>query len=218
MAFTGEDLRRAQAFARGEAGKPYVWGGVGPRGYDCSGFMSVLLNVLENRADIHVRRFGTGTIGDGSGLGLAEGFGGPSDFSLGVMLASRSNDGIGHTAGRLGDLNVECRGDDGVVVGPDARSDTDGLFRHHVHAPVTAASAVPASHPEDDDMQPFSFLIAGTNPVRFASVLPDGTVVDGLEAGAGGVGAFQAVYERRSANARQVDIVQSLVARARGQN
>lgn len=67
-------------------------------------------------------------------------------------------------------------------------------------------------------MQPFSFAIAGTDPVRFAYVLPDGTVVDGLEAGAGGVGAFQAVYERRSANARQVDIVQSLVARARGLN
>ena len=214
MAFTVADIERAQEFARKQAGKPYIWGGVGPKGYDCSGFQSVLLNVLENREDINVRRFGTGTIGDGAALGLAEGLGGKSDFSLGFMLASRSNDGIGHVAGRLGPLNVECRGTDGVVVGPDARSDTASLFRHFCHAPADAMRV--AAHPEDDDMQPFSFRIANSHPVRFAYVLPDGTVVDDLENDAAGLGAFQSVYENKNANARQVDIVQQLVRRARG--
>ena len=37
---------KAKQFAQGQVGKPYVWGGVGPNGYDCSGFMSALTNVL----------------------------------------------------------------------------------------------------------------------------------------------------------------------------
>ena len=35
----GPAIQRALTWARGEVGKPYVWGGVGPGGYDCSGFM-----------------------------------------------------------------------------------------------------------------------------------------------------------------------------------
>jgi cell wall-associated NlpC family hydrolase len=31
--------RRAVRFALHQRGKPYIWGGVGPRGYDCSGLM-----------------------------------------------------------------------------------------------------------------------------------------------------------------------------------
>ncbi len=212
MTFEADDLRRAQDFARSQNGKPYIWGAVGPKGYDCSGFQSVILNVLEGRSDIHVRRFGTGTIGDRfEDLGMLGGEGGGSDFSIGVMFPQRSNDGIGHTAGRLGDLAIECRGGDGVVIGPAARSDTHPLFRHHFHAPV----AMTISPVEDDDMQPFGFVIAGTNPTMHAYVIPDGTVIDGLSDEADGLGAFKAVYERKNANARQVDIVQQKVAQAR---
>jgi len=211
MTFGADDLLRAQDFARAQNGKPYIWGAVGPKGYDCSGFQSAILNVLEGRSNIHTRRFGTGTIGDSfEDLGLLEGQGGGGDFSLGVMFPGRSIDGIGHTAGRLGDLAVECRGGDGVVVGPAARSDTHPLFRHQFHAQVAMII------PEDDDMQPFSFAISGTNPTMHAYVIPDGTVIDGLSDSADGLGAFKAVYERKNANARQVDIVQSKVRQARG--
>jgi cell wall-associated NlpC family hydrolase len=42
----GEAIAAAARFAKSEAGKPYIWGGVGPEGYDCSGFMSAITNVL----------------------------------------------------------------------------------------------------------------------------------------------------------------------------
>src|SRR5690606_27146152 len=38
----GPPVQRALRYARAQAGKPYVWGGVGPGGFDCSGFMSAL--------------------------------------------------------------------------------------------------------------------------------------------------------------------------------
>src|SRR5690606_27814279 len=45
----GPAVQRALRFARSQAGKPYVWGGVGPAGYDCSGFMSAITNVIKGR-------------------------------------------------------------------------------------------------------------------------------------------------------------------------
>jgi hypothetical protein len=47
-----ETVKRMREFAEGEIGKPYIWGGFGPEGYDCSGFVSKVLNVgglLEGR-------------------------------------------------------------------------------------------------------------------------------------------------------------------------
>ncbi|HYO81097.1 MAG TPA: hypothetical protein VES20_06830, partial [Bryobacteraceae bacterium] len=41
--------------ARQMNGTPYVWGGVGPNGADCSGFMSILTNVLRGRSNPHMR-------------------------------------------------------------------------------------------------------------------------------------------------------------------
>jgi len=32
--------RRVVAFAQAQLGKPYIWGGTGPRGYDCSGLVT----------------------------------------------------------------------------------------------------------------------------------------------------------------------------------
>lgn len=33
----GTEVERALAYMLAQVGKPYVWGGIGPRGYDCSG-------------------------------------------------------------------------------------------------------------------------------------------------------------------------------------
>jgi len=41
---SNETVQRMREFAEGEIGKPYIWGGFGPDGYDCSGFVSKVLN------------------------------------------------------------------------------------------------------------------------------------------------------------------------------
>lgn len=108
------------AWAQSQHGKPYIWGGVGPAGYDCSGFMSAITNVIQGR-NPHARRFATGSFPTGD---FARG---PGRFSIGSF---RGNPG--HMAGTLLGYNVESRGGDGVVVGPAARGARDGLFGGNV--------------------------------------------------------------------------------------
>lgn len=108
------------AWAASQAGKPYIWGGVGPRGYDCSGFMSAITNVIQRRSP-HARRFATGSFPTRD---FAPGMG---RFAIGSF---RGNPG--HMAGTLMGVNVESRGGEGVVVGPRARGALDGLFGGNV--------------------------------------------------------------------------------------
>ncbi|MFB4312940.1 phage tail tape measure protein [Actinomadura sp. 21ATH] len=117
----GGDFGKALAWAKNQAGKPYVWGGVGPGGYDCSGFMSAITNVI--RGDNPYSRLFT-TFSFSPNRGTA-GFvpGAASDFRVGV-----TNAGVGHMAGTLNGVNVESRGSAGVVVGRAARGANDGLF------------------------------------------------------------------------------------------
>jgi TP901 family phage tail tape measure protein len=108
-------------FARSQAGKPYVWGGVGPGGYDCSGFMSAITNVILGRSP-YSRLFATGSFPTKM---FAPGFG---NFSIG---SRRGNPG--HMAGTLNGVNVESRGGDGVVIGPSARGAGNSLFGGNVY-------------------------------------------------------------------------------------
>lgn len=103
-------------WAASQAGKPYIWGGVGPAGYDCSGFQSAITNVIQGRAP-YSRRFATGSFPTGDFLK------GPGNYSIGYF---RGNPG--HMAGTLNGVNVESRGGEGVVVGKRARGAGDGLF------------------------------------------------------------------------------------------
>ena len=106
-----DDLRRTQRLARKLDGGRYIWGGVSARGSDCSGFMSILLNSLDGRKDVFVRRFATGNLRDrADDLGLRRGLGDANDFNLGVRFPGESSSKIGHVAGTLGGLNVESRG------------------------------------------------------------------------------------------------------------
>ncbi|MFF0061089.1 hypothetical protein ACFYRC_05995 [Streptomyces sp. NPDC005279] len=118
----GPKVQRALTWARSQAGKPYEWGGVGPAGYDCSGFMSAIQNVLEGRSP-YARRWATGAF---SGKTAAPGWvlNGKSPFQVGI-----TNAGVGHTAGTLGKVNVESRGGDGVVVGKRARGAMAMMFQ-----------------------------------------------------------------------------------------
>jgi cell wall-associated NlpC family hydrolase len=115
----GPGIGRALQWAKSQAGKPYVWGGVGPGGYDCSGFMSAITNVIRGR-NPYSRLGSTATFPWG---GFAPGYG---PFTIGST--PNAGGGIGHMAGTLGKVNVESRGGDGVVVGSSARGASSGLF------------------------------------------------------------------------------------------
>jgi peptidoglycan hydrolase-like protein with peptidoglycan-binding domain len=135
-----DDLRRAQALARELAGGRYIWGGCSRQGSDCSGFMSILLNSVQGRPQVFVRRFATGSIRTAADhLGLQPSLGDANDFNLGVRFPFESHSGIGHVAGSLGRLNVESRGGRGVLVGAAARGATNTLFTHHFHVPIDGA-------------------------------------------------------------------------------
>lgn len=117
----GPKVAAATRFAKAQAGKPYIWGGVGPRGYDCSGFMSAIQNVIRGR-NPYSRLYSTHAFGPSSGPdGMVRNL--RSGFTVGVTDA-----GVGHMAGTLGNMNVESRGSAGVVLGGAARGTTNGLF------------------------------------------------------------------------------------------
>lgn len=135
-----QDLRRTQKLAHELAGKPYVWGGVGPRGSDCSGFMSIMINSLHGKQNVFVRLFATGNLPNvAPRIGLLPGLGDTNDFNLGVRYPSESRSGIGHVAGTLGGLNVESRGGRGTLAGSAARGANSALFLHHFHLAVDSA-------------------------------------------------------------------------------
>ncbi|WP_435824372.1 phage tail tape measure protein [Microbispora amethystogenes] len=118
----GPGAQKALAWARTQAGKPYVWGGVGPGGYDCSGLASALVNVAKGRSP-YSRLFTTFSFtgaGDGP-QGFVRNL--PAGIRVGV-----TNAGVGHMASTVAGVNVESRGSAGVLIGPNARGADNGLF------------------------------------------------------------------------------------------
>lgn len=116
-------VRGAQKWARSQVGKPYKWGGVGPDGYDCSGFMSAITNVI--RGNNPYSRVGTT-----AGFPWA-GFTTMGPYNRGAFIIGSSpnySGGVGHMAGTLGGLNVESAGGVGVRVGSSARGYMDSGF------------------------------------------------------------------------------------------
>jgi len=119
--WSGKGSPAAMAFARAQNGKPYIWGGAGPRGYDCSGFMGSIQNVIRGR-NPYSRLYSTHSFGASGGPdGMQRNL--RSGFMVGV-----TNAGVGHMAGTLMGVNVESRGSRGVIVGGGARGFNNGLF------------------------------------------------------------------------------------------
>lgn len=148
--YTQTDLDRTLKVAKAHAGGQYRWGKCEKGGSDCSGFMSILINAI-NEDSLYRRVFGTGNwIGRWKDLGFKTGLGDGNDFSLGFMYPWESRSGIGHVAGTLGTVAVESRGSRGVLVGSAARNAKSDLFRHHFHLPVVGKSKpkpVPTDYP-----------------------------------------------------------------------
>jgi phage-related protein len=127
----GPAVQKALSWARGQAGKPYQWGGGGDPSYDCSGFMAAIQKVIQGKSPIgrlwSTHSFSGNTAPAGWVRNLA------SPFQIGV-----TNAGVGHTAGTLAGVNVESRGGAGVIVGKGARGFNDSLFgSHYGFAPAT---------------------------------------------------------------------------------
>jgi hypothetical protein len=117
----GPKIKAATRWAKAQAGKPYIWGGVGPKGFDCSGFMGAIENVIRGQKP-NRRRWATGAFsGNTAPAGWVKN--GDSAFRIGI-----TNAGVGHTAGTIGKTKVESRGGDGVVVGAGARGYNSSLF------------------------------------------------------------------------------------------
>jgi len=119
----GPKVQKALAWAKSQSGKPYIWGGVGPRGYDCSGFMSAITNVIHGKSP-YSRLFSTHSFGSSGPSGFVKNL--QSGFKVGV-----TNAGVGHMAGTLGKTNVESNGSQGVHYGSGARGWNNGLFGSH---------------------------------------------------------------------------------------
>jgi hypothetical protein len=86
----------AQNFVRAQASDPYVWGGVGPNGFDCSGLVGAAAAVAKGIANPFQRFFTTA-----SNLAAAGWQRGLGAFSMGVRP------GI-HMAGNVGGLGFEA--------------------------------------------------------------------------------------------------------------
>lgn len=130
----GGAVLRGLAWARSQTGKPYVFGGVGPNGYDCSGLMSGLVGVLTG-GNPYVRRFSTASFAGGrSTAGFVPGL--RSAFGIGVVQGRP-----GHMAGTLGGINFEAT-PPRVRMGSGARGADDRLFTHRYSLPQVGGEFV----------------------------------------------------------------------------
>ncbi len=131
----GERVSAALRFARAQVGKPYLWGGVGPSGFDCTGILSAIQNVIQGR-NPYQRVFSTHSFAGGNAPdGWVRGLRAP--YMIGITHA-----GVGHAGGTLNGVNVESAGGVGVRMGKSARGAFNPMFSSwYGFRPSIAASA-----------------------------------------------------------------------------
>lgn len=124
-------------WARTQVGKPYVWGAVGPGGYDCSGMVSAAINRAQGK-NPHQRLGATGSMPWSM---FAPGAG---PFMVGWFQGNP-----GHTAATINGVNIESRGGQGVVMGSSARGADDSLFTSRMHVDGFAKGGIVGDPPFD---------------------------------------------------------------------
>lgn len=89
-------VKRVQSHLDAQLGEPYIWGGVGPTGADCSGYAGQAYGLLTGQT-AHRRYFTTANVGSAAGLKPGTG-----TFTIGVTAGS------GHMAFQLGSKRYEA--------------------------------------------------------------------------------------------------------------
>ncbi|CKH13937.1 phage tail tape measure protein [Mycolicibacterium smegmatis] len=129
--FAQGGIAGAISFAQQFAGRRYIYGGTGPDGFDCSGFMSAIYGVLTGQDPFH--RYFT-TESNFEALGFQPGFQ-PGAFNIGISRGGGGKNS--HMAGTLPNgVNVESGGNSPFAkYGGDARGAMD--FPLKFFLPVT---------------------------------------------------------------------------------
>jgi len=125
-------------WVRTQVGKPYLWGGVGPVGYDCSGLVSAAINVAMGRNPFQ-------RLGATGSMPWSMFAPGPGAFSVGWFKGNP-----GHTAATVNGVNIESRGGRGVVMGANARGASNGLFTNRMHVKGFASGGLVGDGPYDE--------------------------------------------------------------------
>jgi hypothetical protein len=120
-------------WVKSQVGKPYIWGGVGPAGWDCSGLQSSITNIIRGHSP-YSRVGSTATF---PWAGFAPGFG-----SYTIGSTSNAGGGIGHMAGTLLGVNVESSGKAGVRVGSSALGASSALFNTQAHLAMAGGGLI----------------------------------------------------------------------------
>lgn len=128
------------AFGKSQAGKPYGWGASGPNAYDCSGFVSALINYARGRSP-YQRLGATGS------MPWSDMTSGRGPFMVGWF-----NGNPGHTAATINGIPFESSGGVGVHWGRGARGADNSLFTHRMKVKGFAAGGRPGIEGRDGDL------------------------------------------------------------------
>lgn len=118
----------AGSFLRAQDGKPYIWADAGPDGYDCSGIVSAVYNLLHGKSP-YGHTFSTGSLP--GGWFTKPGIGGPLTAAWSNPGEAPASSTTGHMMGMAGGLTFESTGGRGVHLGSTTRRLTD--FAHIAH-------------------------------------------------------------------------------------